>query len=206
MVWVKICGITSMEDALAAVELGADALGFVFAPSPRRIRPEKAREIIRRLPSLIETVGVVVDAPLSWMRELRAFCGLDTLQLHGQEPPEVAAALDGHIIKAVHMGSPRPISPQAYPEATLLLDTYDPRHAGGTGRIFDWDLAKALARHRAVILAGGLSPENVEHAVGLVRPFGVDVSSGVEAEARRKDHAKMASFIRRAKGWISPTR
>lgn len=206
MVRVKICGITSVEDAMAAAESGADALGFVFAESPRRVSPERVRGIIRQLPPLVQTVGVFVNAPVGWMQEVRAHCQLDLLQLHGEEKPEVAAMLGGRVIKAVRVdGNTAPLK-EVYPNATLLLDTYVAHARGGTGETFDWTLAREVARRRPVILAGGLSPENVQEAIRIVHPYAVDVSSGVEREPGRKDHEKMACFIRRAKGLDEPAR
>jgi phosphoribosylanthranilate isomerase len=199
MVRVKICGITSSEDALAAVRLGADALGFVFAQSPRQISPDRAQEIIRQIPALIQTVGVFVNATPDWMQEVRTFCGLDLLQLHGEEPPEVVARVGGRVIKGIRVGADHAPSWDAYPETTLLLDTYVPHARGGTGASFDWNLAREAARRRPIILAGGLTAENVQDAIGIVRPYAVDVSSGVEQEPGRKDHERLARFIQRAK-------
>ncbi|MBI5524239.1 MAG: phosphoribosylanthranilate isomerase [Desulfarculus sp.] len=199
MTRVKICGLTNLEDALAAVAAGADALGFVLAPSPRRVTPDQARAIIRRLPPLVATVGVFVDEPVREVARLKAWCGLDWAQLHGQETPEEVEALSPRIIKALAVGRLAP-DPQAYPEALLLLDTALAGRTGGTGQAFDWGLAVDLARQRPIILAGGLHPGNVAQAISTVKPFAVDVSSGVEREPGRKDHAKIRSFVARAKG------
>ncbi|BEQ14275.1 phosphoribosylanthranilate isomerase [Desulfoferula mesophila] len=192
---VKICGITRLEDALAACRLGADALGFVLAPSPRQVSPERAREIIAALPPLVSTVGVFVDAPLDEVRGLRTFCGLDWVQLHGGEDQAYAAALGPRVIKAARVSAQRPVEEGAYPGCALLLDTYDPQAVGGTGQSFDWSLAQSIARARPIILAGGLTPENVGRAIKQVQPFAVDVSSGVEKEKGVKDHERIASFI-----------
>jgi len=199
MVRVKICGITCLEDALAAVRHGTDALGFVFAPSVRQVTPEAARSIIGRLPALVTIVGVFVDAPPGWIMEVRRFCGLDAIQLHGDETEETVRLLRPRVIKVVHPEGNGSVQYDGYAGATLLLDALTPEARGGTGRTFDWNLAVETARKRRIILAGGLTPDNVLHAVRKVQPYGVDVSSGVEMEPGRKDHAKIESFIRRAK-------
>jgi phosphoribosylanthranilate isomerase len=196
---VKICGLTNLEDALAAVAAGADALGFVFARSPRQVTPEQAREMVRRLPPLVATVGVFVDTPLEEVASLKAWCGLDWVQLHGHNDPTTLAALAPRVIKVLAMEGQVP-DPQAYPGCQLLMDTAVGGKSGGTGKTFDWSLAQDLARQRPVILAGGLNPANVALAIDIVKPFAVDVSSGVESEPGRKDHAQIRSFIARAKG------
>ncbi len=193
---IKICGITNLIDANAAVYLGADALGFVFAESPRRISPEKAREITNQLPPFISKVGVFVNAPLTHLRRIRDYCGLDAVQLHGEEDAEYIKALGPGVIKALRLNG-KPIS--ELPEAALLLDAYDPTLRGGTGKQCDWLRARELARQRLVILAGGLGPENVAQAIDQVKPYAVDVSSGVEREPGRKDHDKIANFIKNAR-------
>ncbi|MDY6851249.1 MAG: phosphoribosylanthranilate isomerase [Thermodesulfobacteriota bacterium] len=200
MVRVKVCGITNLEDALAAVRLGADALGFVFAPSPRRVTPKQAKEIINKLPPLVCTVGVFVNSPVQEILKIKELCGLDRVQLHGDETPGQAGQLGRGVIKAlsVRPGSAPPAD--AYPSATLLLDTHVPGARGGTGQTFDWNLIKPLSRSRPIILAGGLNPKNVTQAVAGVKPYAVDVSSGVESIPGRKDHDKIARFIKRAKG------
>jgi len=199
MVRVKICGLTCLEDALTAARLGADALGFVLAPSPRRVSPEQVREIVKALPPLVLTVGVFVDEKPDRIKEVKNFCGLDAIQLHGEESEEFVAALGGRVIKALKVNGPLSSWVGAYPAAALLLDAYRPGRAGGTGRTFDWDLAVDLARQRPIILAGGLTPENVVQAVAAVRPYAVDVSSGVEIEPGRKNYEKLENFIHRAK-------
>ena len=199
MVLVKICGLTNIEDALAAAELGADVLGFVFAPSPRRIEPDQAAEIISQLHPPILTAGVFVNESPFRVQVIRDLCRLDIVQLHGDENEEAAAFVNGRVIKAIRMdGRFRPWA-AIYPKALLLLETHRPGRAGGTGQTFDWRLAIEPARQRPIILAGGLTPENVKSAVEMVQPYGVDVSSGVEKEMGRKDHVKLRDFIRRAK-------
>ena len=199
MTRVKICGITSLEDAMAAVRSGADALGFIFAESPRRVQPDQVKEIISQLPPLVQTIGVFVETPVEKMEMMRISIGLDLLQHHGEEKPEIIARLGRRVIKVLRVGDKTMPNEEAYPTATLLLDTYVPNTFGGTGKRFDWHLAKPIARRRPIILAGGLTPENVKNAIKTVRPYAVDVSSGVESEPGRKDHGRMEEFIRRAK-------
>ena len=199
MTRVKICGLTNLDDALAAAQAGADALGFVLAPSPRRVSPDQVRAMVRRLPPLVTTVGVFVDTPLEEVARLKTWCGLVWAQLHGREGQAEVEALAPRVIKVLSVGRQTP-DPQAYPGAHLLLDTAVPGRTGGTGQTFDWSLAVDLARQRPVILAGGLNADNVAQAIAIVKPFAVDVSSGVEEEPGRKDHAQIRSFIARAKG------
>ena len=199
MVRVKICGITNLDDALAAVEAGADALGFVFAQSPRRVSPEKAREITCILPPFVCKVGVFVDDDLYKVAQVQDFCGLNYVQLHGEEDVIDAQVLGLKVIKSFAMGKGRIPKADEYPGAALLLDTYVPGLAGGSGKTFDWSLAAPLAAQRPVILAGGLNPDNVASAIETVKPFAVDVSSGVEKNPGRKDHERVSEFIKNAK-------
>ena len=196
---VKICGLTREADVLAAAELGADAIGLVFYdPSPRAVGIEQARRLCAALPPFVTSVGLFVDAAPDQIRSTLARVPLDLLQFHGEESPEYCAAFGRPWIKAVRM---RPgIDPQSLPElypgaAGLLLDAYDPARAGGTGQCFDWDLVPPdLAPH--IVLAGGLDPDNVAVAIRRVRPYGVDVSGGVEAAKGLKDRQKMAAFMK----------
>jgi len=199
MVRVKICGITCVEDALEAVRLGADALGFVFAPSPRQVTPDRARAIASELPPMVTTVGVFVNAQPEQVREIRSFCGLSVVQLQGDEDEQAATQFGPRVIKAIPVRPDRLMQAGSYPGATILLDAYSPDVRGGTGRTFEWSLATELAKKRPIIIAGGLTPENVLDAVRVVRPYAVDVASGVEKEPGRKDHEKLERFIRRAK-------
>jgi phosphoribosylanthranilate isomerase len=198
MLRVKICGITSLEDALAAAEAGADALGFVFAPSPRRIAPEAAAAIIRELPPFVTTVGLVVDQDPT---PILTACPLDVIQFHGSEPPEAVAALARRAYKAFRLRTEADLEPLArYECAAHLLDAFVPGVAGGTGQAFPWELAvSARAPGRRIIVAGGLTPANVAECVRVTRPYGVDVSSGVEAAPGRKDAAKVRDFIQAAR-------
>ncbi len=205
--FVKICGITSAEDARCAAEAGADALGFVFwQMSPRRVDPARAAAIARELPPFVLRVGVFVDAPRDEMARIADDVGLDMLQLHGEEPPEALAGLPRRAIKAVRVAK----GFAAYDAlryvkhaAGLLVDTRlpgDTQAPGGTGVPFDWSLVQGLAsRVPFLVLAGGLGPANVADAVRAVRPHAVDVSSGVETLPGRKDAAKIKAFLAAAR-------
>ena len=205
MVRVKICGITNIDDALAAVDYGADALGFVFFKgSPRFISPEKAATIIKVLPPFVQAVGVFVDESPAEIGKLISATGVSLVQLHGEEPPE-SCRIPGRVIKAIRVKSLDSLAPlvqfKKYVSA-FLLDAYSPDQLGGTGMLFNWDIAVEAKRFGRVILAGGLTPHNVADAVKYVRPYGVDVSSGVELAKGKKDLGKMKLFIERAKGAI----
>jgi phosphoribosylanthranilate isomerase len=192
---VKICGITRIEDAQAAVEAGATALGFVFWPeSPRFIDPFRARTIVAALPPFVTTVGVFVDQPEAQVSGVASLVPLSAVQLHGSETPAYAAAIHRAIIKAVAAGDP---DLDRWPSnVMLLLDVQDPVKRGGTGRTIDWDAAAAVAARRPVLLAGGLSPENVADAIARVRPRGVDVSSGVEQSPGIKSAERVRALFR----------
>jgi phosphoribosylanthranilate isomerase len=201
-VTVKICGITNLEDALVAVEAGADALGFIFyEKSPRYVTPDIAGAIIRQLPPHITRVGVFVNAPADRVWDTANRCGLSLLQFHGDEPPEFCLQFALMSMKAFRVRDESVFDDlRRYPTDAWLLDAYSPAGLGGTGETFNWDLAvRANQLGRPIFLAGGLTPENVAEAVARVRPFGVDVSSGVEAAPGRKDHAKVRAFIQAAK-------
>ena len=201
---VKICGITSIPDALAAVGAGADALGFMFhAPSPRAVTAAQAAAIIRELPPFVARVGVFVDAAPELLRETALATGIDTFQLHGEETPAQCEGLTLPVIKAFRVRDANSLTPLlAYRTTAWLLDSYVPGQPGGTGARFNWDLAVQVVRlGRPVILAGGLTPENVSEAAARVRPYGLDVSSGVESAPGRKDTARMRDFVAAAKGW-----
>ncbi len=198
---VKICGITNLEDACHAAACGADALGFVFYPgSPRFVDPDRARRIIADLPPLVSTVGLFVNEPPARIREMVEFCGLNTVQLHGDEEPDQCCYPPCRVIKALRlrdtMGNDFFAS---YKVSSLLLDAYVPNQFGGTGNQCDWEKAATVSAQHRVILAGGLNPDNVADAVRQVHPYGVDVSSGVEEKPGQKDPEKVARFIRMAK-------
>lgn len=202
MVRVKICGITNAEDALAAVEAGADALGFVFhEKSPRNISPQKAAAIIATLPPFVQTVGLFVDADPERVNWVADFCGLDLVQLHGDEDPEECTEIRRRVIKAFRIKDQSSLARLGkYHVAGYLLDAWSPDAHGGTGTTFDWELLRDIAHDRPIILAGGLDPGNVGQAVEQVRPYAVDVSSGVESAPGKKDADKVRQFIRNAKG------
>jgi phosphoribosylanthranilate isomerase len=195
MLRVKICGITSLEDASLAVRLGVHALGFVFARSPRQVSPEAVREIVRGVPPLVQTVGVFVNETPARIREIMDFCGLDLAQLHGDESPDDCEALTPRAIKALRLRDDSSLAVAATYRGkvrALLFDSYVKGRRGGTGTTLDWDLAaRGLELGIPVILAGGLNPGNVRRAVAVVRPFAIDVNSGVEARPGRKSPALM---------------
>jgi phosphoribosylanthranilate isomerase len=200
---VKVCGITNLDDALAAVDYGADALGFVFyRGSPRFIPPADAASLIRKLPPFVQTVGVFVNEVAEDIRTVAAMAGIGLVQLHGEEPPE-ACRVHRRIIKAIRVKSLESLSPlEQFKDhvSAFLLDAYSPDNLGGTGIIFNWDIAVEAKPYGKIILAGGLTPDNVGDAIRRVKPYGVDVSSGVELTKGKKDLQKMKLFIERAKG------
>lgn len=197
---VKICGITRLEDALEAVRLGADALGFNFwPPSKRYCAPEAARRIIARLPPFVATVGVFVNQPREEILQAIAQAGIGVVQLHGDETPDQCAAFAAPVIKALRVEGASSLSKmEGYAVSAFLLDT-PTEGFGGSGKTFDWSLVHRAGRERPILLAGGLTPENVAKAIKEVRPYGVDVASGVESAPGIKDPDKMARFIAAAK-------
>jgi phosphoribosylanthranilate isomerase len=204
MVKVKICGITNWADAKRAVESGADLLGFNFYKgSPRYVSPAKARQIVRRLPKGVSAVGVFVDEPESKMLEIARTVGLDQLQLHGDESPALVARLGRSIgvIKALRVRKTlRAGQVKSYRGASaILLDGFDRRARGGTGKAFDWKIARRAGRQGRIFLAGGLTPENVGEAIRAAKPYAVDVCSGVEAKPGKKDPGRMRSLMRAVK-------
>ena len=200
---VKICGITSTEDALAAVDAGADALGFMFyEPSPRYLSVDQAAEIIRELPGHVARVGVFVDADAEMIRRTAEVAGLDTLQFHGSESPKFCSQFEQRKIKAFRVKNRNTLSELPdYDTDAWLLDSYVKGVPGGTGEKFNWELAVEAKRfEKPILLAGGLTPDNAADAVGQVAPFGLDVSGGVEASPGIKDATKGANLITNAKG------
>lgn len=196
MTFVKICGITRPEDARAAIECGADAIGFVFWPaSPRYVDPERAREIVRQLDRPAALVGVFVNQKSDEVNAVAERVGLHAVQLHGDETPDMARSITRPVIRAVSGPAAEGASGEWPPSTTLLVDAHDPARRGGTGAKGDWKAAAALARTRRVILAGGLTPENVGDAILEVHPYGVDVSSGVEQAPGIKDRDKLAALF-----------
>jgi phosphoribosylanthranilate isomerase len=199
---VKICGITNIADALVAADAGADALGFVFCEqSPRGISIEAAAEIIRGLPPFPVKVGVFVNAPTELVYHAIVQCGLNLLQFHGDEPPGYCVQFGLMSMKAFRIRDQDSLTHlPKYDTDAWLLDAYVPDRLGGTGQSFNWELAVEARRlGRPIFLAGGLTPENVGEAVRLVKPYAVDVSSGLEAAPGKKDHEKVRAFIRQAK-------
>lgn len=196
---VKICGITRAEDADEAVRAGARAIGFVFWPgSPRFVDPFRARAIASTLPPFVTTVGVFVNQPTNHVRGVASLIGLGAVQLHGDETPDAAAALGLPVIKAMPLDGARL---DHWPQPTMiLLDAVDPVRRGGTGQTIDWTGAAVVAAQRRILLAGGLTPENVGRAVSRVRPFGIDVSSGVERAPGIKDPQRIRELFKVLEG------
>ena len=205
---VKICGITRADDAAAAVDAGAAAIGFVFWPeSPRFVDPYRARAIAATLPPFVTAVGVFVNQPVEYVRRVASLVRLGAVQLHGDELPEYAAGLSVPIVKAISVGTDEDGPIALWPSQTLLLlDVHDPVKRGGTGRTIDWGAAAAIAATRRVILAGGLTPENAADAVARVRPYGIDVSSGVERAPGVKDHQRVRALFEALHGSEIPAR
>jgi len=193
---IKICGVTRLEDALAAARLGADALGFNFWPgSKRHLTAAAARRIISRLPPFVTPVGVFVNQAEGELRAIAAESGIQVFQLHGDEPPELCSRLPLPVVKAIPVDQVRTLSKLlSYEVQAFLLDTPS-RGYGGSGEPFDWSLAEGVSEVAPVILAGGLTPENVADAVRAVRPWAVDVASGVESSPGVKDPERMSRFI-----------
>ena len=195
---VKICGIRRHEDALLATELGATAIGFVFWPrSPRFIDPYRARAIVAALPPFVTAVGVFVDQPEEYVRGVADLLPLGAVQLHGNEPVERYVRAPYRVIKSVPVGDAfDPAGTMGLPKhVTVLLDAHDPVSRGGTGRVIDWNAAAAGARTRCTILSGGLSASNVRGAIDTVKPYAIDVSSGVEVSPGVKDPAKLRELF-----------
>lgn len=199
---IKICGITNLEDALAVVEAGADALGFVFyKASPRCVGADVVRGIVKLLPPFVFPIGVFVNEDLRVVRDLMDSCGLALAQLHGDETAAYCEDLGRPVLKAIRLRSIGSfLSLAEYKGRSqvrgFVIDAFSESAYGGTGRIADWTLAAEAAKAAPVLLAGGLTPDNVAEAIQTVRPYGVDVSSGVEASPGKKDAVKVKAFIR----------
>jgi phosphoribosylanthranilate isomerase len=197
MIRVKICGVTTIEDARLAADLGASAIGIVLWPdSPRYVERAKAKDIVAALPPFISAVGVFVNQP-DEAEEIARDIGLSAVQFHGDEPPGTYRAFPIRVIKAVTVRdvSAREEAAAVPSTATVLLDAHDRVKRGGTGRVVDWEIAAIIARERPVILSGGLTAENVADAIATVQPCGIDVSSGVESKPGRKDPAKLRALF-----------
>jgi len=201
---IKICGITRYEDAKVAESLGVDALGFIFYhKSPRYIAPEEAALIIRQLPPFVSRVGVFVDEEIDRVMAVARATGIDTIQLHGSESPRYCSKLPLPVIKAFSIEPSTDLSLlEQYHVAALLLDTWSPGRRGGTGRKFDWSIARtACIKYDRVILAGGLNPTNLEEALESVQPYGIDISSGVEIKPGIKNPRKMRDAVQVVRAW-----
>ncbi|MCP4257685.1 MAG: phosphoribosylanthranilate isomerase [Planctomycetes bacterium] len=198
MLKVKICGITNYQDALAAMDMGADLLGFNFYPeSPRYVTPEKAAEIIDKLPGFIDTAGVFVNALIENINEINNLCNLDWVQLHGNEDPEFCQSLLSHNVKtmkAIRVKNQTDIKKaENFFTDAILLDAFDPQKYGGTGLTFNWNIIGHIGKR--VFLAGGINPDNAAKAVNF-GVYGIDVCSGIEAEPGKKDHKKMKKLFK----------
>lgn len=201
---IKICGMTNAADALAAVEAGADALGFVFHhASPRYVQPEMVKRIVATLPPFVVPVGVFVNEEPQKVRDLMDDCGLALAQLHGDESTSYCGTLGRPVLRAIRLSDRSHFLAMAEYLGRahvrgFVVDAFSETAYGGTGMLANWDLAAEAARQGAVLLAGGLTPENVAEAIQKVRPYGVDVSSGVEASPGKKDQKKVQTFIHAA--------
>jgi phosphoribosylanthranilate isomerase len=205
MVRVKICGITNLDDALAAVEYGADALGFVFAPSPRQVTSGKVKRIAAKLPPFVCKLGVFVNSDIEFVKETISVCNLDLAQLHGDEGADYCAELFPRAIKVFTSDNLPSIEEIArYPVAAYMLDKDKRRVSNDTEQKKLWQLARQIGERAPVILAGGLTPENVAQAMKMAQPYAVDVSSGVEIKPGVKDHKKMRAFLIAARGISLP--
>ena len=201
MVRVKICGNVTLKDTMAAVEAGADAVGFVFyARSPRVVGPKAVAAIVSHLPPFVTPVGLFVNEKPEVVRQIASDCGIRLVQLHGEESPQYCAELKLPVLKGIRVRTREDVANlPAYRVDAILLDAYVEGMAGGTGTTFDWSLAVEAKAWGPIILAGGLTPDNVAEAISRVRPYGVDVSSGVESSPGVKDHAKVKAFVETVK-------
>jgi phosphoribosylanthranilate isomerase len=206
--FVKICGITRIEDAEAAVACGADAVGFIFWPrSSRVVDPQRARTIVGALPPFVTPVGVFVDQPAEDVNAISRLAGLGAVQLHGSESPDYARLLERPVVKAIAVGTAQATAVDVWPSnVIILLDVHDPVRRGGTGQTVDWTAAAEIAQRRQTILAGGLAAENVADAIATVRPYGIDVSSGVESSPGIKDHGRLKALFEAVHGSHYATR
>ena len=203
MTRIKICGITNLDDGLEAIAAGVDALGFVFVPNtPRYITPSQAKLVIKQLPPFITNVGLFVDSEIDEIEDIVNHCKLNAVQLHGDESPEMCSqiSLQTKVIKSFHVKKELQVLRNEianYRVDAYLLDTFIKGKAGGTGQTFDWRIAEGLSQR--IILAGGLTPDNIGTAIAQLQPYGVDVSSGVEKSPGKKDTNKIYSFVRQVR-------
>ncbi len=198
MIRIKICGITDLNDALKAADLGADALGFNFYPkSPRLVSAQKAKEIIRKLPPFLVQVGIFVNESSEGVRKIADSTRIQAIQLQGDESPDFCSQFSQPVIKAIRIKNQDSLKViKNYQVSAFLLDSYSPGYYGGSGKAFDWSLAMEAKKYGRIVLAGGLNPDNIAEAIREVMPYGVDVCSGVEKEPGKKDHEKLREFIR----------
>ncbi|OFW56779.1 MAG: hypothetical protein A2W01_12520 [Candidatus Solincola sediminis] len=200
MTWLKVCGIRRSEEASAACRIGFDAIGMVFTESTRRVSPDQAREISEHLPPSILRVGIFANNDPGEIRKIFEYCHLDLVQLHGDEASREASKWGTRAIKAIRPRHPEDLEQldQYADNFAVLIDSWDPFKPGGTGVVGDWSLAESASARARIILAGGLRPLNVGRAISSVRPFGVDVSTGVESAPGIKDEKLMRDFAREA--------
>jgi len=195
---IKICGMTQLQDAVFAAEQGADAVGFIFyKKSPRSVNMKAVKEIISKLPPFVDTVGVFVNESADRVNKIAEYCGLDLVQLHGDESPAYCRKIRRRVVKAFRVIDLQSIKQlEKFPVSGFLLDTFSENMHGGTGKVFDWNLAHPAKKVGPVILAGGLTPRNIRQAISQVRPYGVDVCSGVEKSPGIKDPEKVKAFLK----------
>lgn len=205
MTMVKVCGITNPEDARVAADAGADAIGLLFAESPRRVSVARAREIAESLPGNVLKVGVFVNEEPKEVLLIAREAGLDVAQLHGDETPEAVAEVRAgglRVMKAVRVRNAEALTEiEGYEAGLFLLDAYSEKARGGTGTRFDWGLAKSLVERGNIVVSGGLGPENVREAIEFFEPYGVDASSSLEDAPGKKNHERVRRFVSAAKGF-----
>ena len=198
---VKICGMTNLKDVKVAVDGGVDAVGFIFyKKSPRSVTMQAVREIVLELPPFVDSVGVFVNETAEQINKISDHCKLDRVQLHGDESPAFCKKIRRRVIKVIRVKDIQSLKKLSdYPVSSFLLDTFSEDQYGGTGKVFDWNLAYSAKKYGPIILAGGLTPNNVRQAIQRIRPYGVDVCSGVESQPGIKDHKKMQAFLKNVK-------
>ena len=198
---VKICGMTNLKDVKVAVDGGVDAVGFIFyKKSPRSVTMQAVRKIVLELPPFVDSVGIFVNETAEQINKIADRCNLDRVQLHGNESPSFCKKIRRRVIKAIRVKDIQSLKKLSdYPVSSFLLDTFSEDQYGGTGRVFDWNLAYPAKKYGPIILAGGLTPNNVRQAIQRIQPYGVDVCSGVESQPGIKDHKKMQIFLKNVK-------
>ena len=198
---VKICGMTNLKDVKVAVDGGVDAVGFIFyKKSPRSVTMQVVREIVLELPPFVDSVGVFVNETAEQINKISDHCKLDRVQLHGDESPAFCKKIRRRVIKVIRVKDIQSLKKLSdYPVSSFLLDTFSEDKYGGTGKVFDWNLAYPAKKYGPIILAGGLTPNNVRQAIQRIQPYGVDVCSGVESQPGIKDHKKMQAFLKNVK-------